>query len=102
LGAADADAYVEAMRSPGAMTAALHWYRAMERSDLFELTPVEVPTLYVWSTDDNAFGRTAAEATAECVAAPYRFAVLDDVSHWIPETAARPLTELLLDHLATT
>ena len=102
LGAADAKAYVEAMRSPGAMTAALHWYRAMERSDLFELTPVEVPTLYVWSTDDNAFGRTAAEATAECVAAPYRFAVLDDVSHWIPETAARPLTELLLDHLATT
>ena len=33
LGAADAEVYVEAMRTPGAMTAALHWYRAMERSD---------------------------------------------------------------------
>jgi pimeloyl-ACP methyl ester carboxylesterase len=102
LGATDAAVYVDAMQSPGAMTAALHWYRAMERSDLFELSPIDVPTLYVWSTGDRAFGRTAAEATAECVAGAYRFVVLDDVSHWIPETAARRLTELLIDHLATT
>ena len=102
LGRADAEVYVDAMQSQGAMTAALHWYRAMERSDLFELTPVDVPTLYVWSTGDRAFGRIAAEATAECVAAAYRFVVLDDVSHWIPETAARQLNELLIEHLAAT
>ncbi len=99
LPATDAEVYVEAMRSPGALTAALNWYRAMDRSDLFELTPVEVPTLYVWSTGDPALGRTAAEATAECVTAAYEFAVLDDVSHWIPETAARRLSELLIEHL---
>lgn len=102
LSTADAEVYVEAMCAPGAMTGALDWYRAMDRSDLFELTPVEVPTLYVWSTGDTALGRTAAEATAECVGAAYRFAVLDDVSHWIPEMAAARLNELLLDHLAQT
>jgi pimeloyl-ACP methyl ester carboxylesterase len=102
LPAADADVYVEAMCAPGALTAALNWYRAMERADLFELTPVERPTLYVWSTKDPAFGRTAAEATESCVTAAYEFAVLDDVSHWIPELASRRLGELLIGHLART
>ena len=45
------------------------------------------PTLYVWSTGDEAFGRAAAEATAEWVHGPYSFEVLEHVSHWIPETA---------------
>jgi pimeloyl-ACP methyl ester carboxylesterase len=102
LGAEDAEAYVTVMREEGALTGALNWYRAMDRSDLFELVPVEVPTLYVWSSHDAALGRVAAEATAECVSGPYQFAVLDGVSHWVPETAAQPLTELLLAHLART
>jgi pimeloyl-ACP methyl ester carboxylesterase len=102
LSAPDAAVYVEALREPGALTAALNWYRAMERSDLFELTPVDVPTLYVWSTGDAALGRTAAEATGDCVTGTYRFAVLEDVSHWIPEMAAGRLNELLIDHLAHT
>ncbi len=102
LGEADAAVYVAALCQPGAMTAALNWYRAMDRADLFELTPVAVPTLYVWSTGDAALGRTAAEATRECVTGLYEFAVLDGVSHWIPETAPRQLNELLLQHLART
>ncbi|HEY1827021.1 MAG TPA: alpha/beta hydrolase [Acidimicrobiales bacterium] len=102
LGTEDAEAYVAAMREEGALTGALNWYRAMDRADLFELVPVEVPTLYVWSTDDAALGRVAAEATAECVHGPYQFAVLEGVSHWIPETAPQRLTELLLAHLART
>jgi pimeloyl-ACP methyl ester carboxylesterase len=102
LGRADAQVYVDALRQPGAMTAALNWYRAMERSDLFELTPVAVPTLYVWSTGDGALGRTAAEATKECVTGPYQFAVLEGVSHWIPEMAPKQLNELLIQHLART
>jgi len=102
LGGADAQVYVDTLRQPGAMTAALNWYRAMERSDLFELTPVAVPTLYVWSTGDAALGRTAAEATRECVTGPYQFAVLEEVSHWIPETAPRQLNALLIQHLART
>ncbi len=58
------------------------------------------PTLYVWSTGDKAIGRTAAEATAEWVEGPYRFEVLEHVSHWIPEMAPDELSALLLQHLA--
>jgi pimeloyl-ACP methyl ester carboxylesterase len=63
--------------------------------------PITTPTLYVWSTDDPALGREAAEATASCVDGPYRFEVLDGVSHWIPEEAPEALNALLLDHLGT-
>ncbi|MBA3282079.1 MAG: alpha/beta hydrolase, partial [Acidimicrobiia bacterium] len=57
------------------------------------------PTLYVWSTEDIALGRTAAELTARHVDGPYRFEVLEGVSHWIPEAAADELAALLVDHL---
>jgi pimeloyl-ACP methyl ester carboxylesterase len=94
--------YLAVLTQPGALTAALNWYRAMEHDDLDGLPPVQVPTLYVWSTGDAALGRPAAEASEEFVAAPYSFVVLDDVPHWIPEVAPEKLARLLMAHLATT
>jgi pimeloyl-ACP methyl ester carboxylesterase len=102
LNEADAGVYVQTLVEPGAMRAALNWYRATERSALFGLRPVTVPTLYVWSTGDAGVGRAAAEATGACVVGRYTFEVLEGVSHWIPETAPDRLSELLLRHLAST
>lgn len=101
LDPAAAEEYVALLVQPGALTAALHWYRAMDPADVEGLPPVVVPTLYVWSTGDAALGRAAAESTAERVAGRYRFEVLDGVSHWIPEAAPDDLGRLLLDHLAS-
>jgi pimeloyl-ACP methyl ester carboxylesterase len=95
----DARMYVAALTEPGALTAALNWYRAMDGSALTGLNPVCVPTLYVWSTGDAAFGWAAAQNTAECVQGPYTFEVLDNVSHWIPEMAPVELSALLIRHL---
>jgi pimeloyl-ACP methyl ester carboxylesterase len=80
-----------------ALTGGLNWYRANH----FHAPegPITAPTLYVWSTDDVALGREAAEGTAAEVTGPYRFEVLEDVSHWIPEVAADALNPLLLEHL---
>jgi pimeloyl-ACP methyl ester carboxylesterase len=96
----DAKMYVAALTEPGALTAALNWYRAMDHDVLLGLEPVRVPTLYVWSTEDGAFSRGAAEDTKACVRAAYTFEVLDGVSHWIPETAPDQLSRLVLGHLA--
>jgi pimeloyl-ACP methyl ester carboxylesterase len=74
----------------------------MGDDDLSGLPTVKVPTLYVWSTGDTALGRPAAEGSRAFVAAPYRFVVLDGVTHWIPEVAPRKLARLLMEHLATT
>ena len=90
---------VERMSAPGALTAALNWYRAMD-AGLVAVGKIERPTLYVWSTRDAALGREGAEATAAHVAAPYRFEILEGVSHWIPEEVPDVLTRLLLEHLA--
>lgn len=80
---------------------ALNWYRGAKPDDAAGLGPITVPTLYVWSTDDVALGRTAAEATADCVEGPYRFVALDGVSHWVPEEAADAVVERLLAHFPT-
>jgi pimeloyl-ACP methyl ester carboxylesterase len=96
----DASMYVTALTEPGAMTAALNWYRAMDGVVLADLEPVTVPTLYVWSTGDEAFGRVAAEDTAGCVRGPYTFEILENVSHWVPEMAPVELSDLLIRHLS--
>ena len=58
-----------------------------------------MPTLFVYSTGDCCLGRDAADATASHVTGPYRYVVLDGVSHWVPEEAAERLDQLLLAHL---
>jgi len=90
--------HVRVLTDPGAMTAALNYYRAWG-TDLDSVGPISVPTLFVWSTDDVALGRVAAEATAEWVSGPYRFEVLDGISHWIPEVAPDTVSRLVLEHL---
>jgi pimeloyl-ACP methyl ester carboxylesterase len=85
--------------SPEAIRAGLEYYKAQSAADLEGLGPVRVPTLYVWSTEDVALGRTAAEATGQYVDAPYRFVVLDGVDHWIPEREPDRLGALILEHL---
>jgi len=92
--------FTAAMLEPGALTAALNWYRATEPHSLSDVGAITVPTLYVWSDQDIALGAKAAHATVDWVSAPYRFEVLTGVSHWIPETAPAELNRLLLEHLA--
>jgi pimeloyl-ACP methyl ester carboxylesterase len=91
--------YVARMLEPGALTAALNWYRALPLPARRPVGKVRVPTLHVWSTGDAFLGRAATEATAAHVDAPYRLEVLEDVPHWIPELAADRVAELITAHV---
>ncbi|MGY1821174.1 alpha/beta fold hydrolase [Geodermatophilus sp. SYSU D00079] len=93
------DEYVAVLSAPGALTAALNWYRAMSSST--PVDPVEVPTTYVWSDGDVAVGRPAADGCAECVRGDFRFVELTGVSHWIPEQAPDPLAAAIIDRVAS-
>lgn len=95
-----AQPYLEAMGTTAALGSALNWYRAASLTDIDGFGPVTTPTLYIWSTDDPALGREAAEATARFVDGPYHFVILEDVGHWVPEEAPEQVSALLLDHLA--
>ena len=95
----DIDQYISLLMEPFAMTAALNWYRAMMHSEsILGLKPITVPTLYVWSTEDIALGRQAAEATGKFVSSEYKFVILEGISHWIPEQNANRLGQLLVEH----
>jgi pimeloyl-ACP methyl ester carboxylesterase len=95
------DHYVRRMQEPGALTAALNWYRALPLARREPVGRVRVPTLHVWSTGDTFLGRTATEATERFCTAPYRLEVLEGVSHWIPELAADRVAELVTAHVRT-
>jgi pimeloyl-ACP methyl ester carboxylesterase len=94
------DEYVAVLSAPGALTAALNWYRAMSSDTRVE--PVAVPTTYVWSDGDVAIGRTAAGACANHVTGDYRYVELPGVTHWIPEQAPEQLARAILDRIAST
>jgi len=87
--------YAVRMREPGALSAALGWYRALPWSWRDPTPRCRVPATYVWGRRDIALGRAAAEATAKLVVGPYRFVELD-AGHWLPET--RPV--LVAGHVA--
>jgi pimeloyl-ACP methyl ester carboxylesterase len=96
---AHADDYVALLSAPGALTAALDYYRALGLTSSSGARTA-VPTLYVWSTGDTALGRYGAERCGDYVDAPYRFEIIEGVSHWLPEDAADRLSSLLLEHVA--
>lgn len=76
------DRHLEVVGDRAALTAALHWYRAMRR---YELPAVSVPTTFLWGGEDPAIARSGAEATADHVTGDYRFVPLAHLGHWIPE-----------------
>ncbi|GIJ78454.1 Pimeloyl-ACP methyl ester carboxylesterase [Micromonospora phaseoli] len=94
--------YADPMREPGALTAALNWYRAMSRGELAAVGPVAVPTTYVWSDGDVAIGGVAAQACAAHVTGDFRFVELAGVTHWIPDAAPTPLAEAILARTSAT
>ncbi|MCW2788527.1 MAG: alpha/beta hydrolase [Aeromicrobium sp.] len=92
--------YVAHLAEPGALTAALNWYRAMTPA-LADTPHVRVPTTFVWGADDMAIGRAGAEACGDFVDADYRFIELAGVGHWVPEQAPHTLAEAIIARART-
>ncbi len=102
LEAGAVDEYVRALGTKAALGAALNWYRANIRNRNIEqpaIGPVEVPTMFTWSDGDTALCVDGAVLSAEYAAGPYRFEVIEGVSHWVPELAADALSALLVGHV---
>ncbi len=94
--AADRDA--AALTAPGALTAALNWYRALPLSDLRRVAgKVTVPVMYVWSDGDSALTEKPARNTARYVRGDYRFEVLHGASHWLLDERPDTVADLLLE-----
>lgn len=102
----DVDRYVEDLGRPGRLTAALNWYRANISAEsfagdgLFELPPVEAPTMGIWSSGDAALTEDQMTASAEQISGPWRYERIEGASHWMSVDAPDRVNELLVDFLA--
>lgn len=103
--------YIERFSEPAALRAALNWYRAAFGSGgggdrqpfgpVSDRPPVQinVPTLYLWGTQDSVFTEAAAEATKAYVGADYEFVRLPRAGHWLTEQASDAVSSALVNHL---
>jgi len=93
-----AQAEMNLMREPGALTAALNWYRAMPFSSPRRITQkVTVPTMYLWTDDDVALKEKCARLCADYVVGAYRYEQFEGVSHWVVDERPNEVSDLLLD-----
>jgi pimeloyl-ACP methyl ester carboxylesterase len=96
---AQAESEAQALAEPGALTAALNWYRAIPLSDLGAGKKVTVPAMHVWSDGDIALREKGARLTGDYVLGEYRFELLEG-SHWILDEQPDTMCDLLLDWFA--
>jgi pimeloyl-ACP methyl ester carboxylesterase len=103
-GDGDTERAIAELSRPGALTAALNWYRASWRPDA-ELREREFPavatdTLGVWSTGDHYLVEDQMMGSAEYVVGEWRYERIEGASHWLQLDAPERLNELLLEWFA--
>jgi pimeloyl-ACP methyl ester carboxylesterase len=100
----DIDAYTAAWSQPGAMTAALNYYRALSLDSpsgwLGRLRAVDAPTLVVWGDRDRYLGADLAEPSRTDVPNLARVVHLETASHWVQEERPDQVSQLLADFFA--
>ena len=98
---ADIRAYKKALAQPGALTAAINYYRAAFRhfraleSDVPTIT---APTLLIWGERDRYLGARLTEGLERWVP-NLRIEKLPDASHWVQNDAPGRVNELLVGFL---
>jgi pimeloyl-ACP methyl ester carboxylesterase len=97
----DFDAHFRTLGEPGALEAAINWYRANNIASA-AIPPVSVPTLYIWGTADASVGRRAAELTEQFVSGPYRFVEIEGGGHFIVDQFPDYIAQLLIEHIRST
>ena len=95
LTGARADHYTRRMLEPGALTAALAWYRAVPGSRGLSAGIVRVPTALVYGRRDPFFSPAAVHATSRFVRGHLR-ALGVDTGHWVPEQAPGRVADVVL------
>ena len=104
-GAGDQERWVAHLSRPGALTAALNWYRANgdprdELGPRREFPSVAAPTLALWSTGDRYLLEEPVIRSEQFVTGPWRYERIEGVSHWLQIEAPDRVNQLLLEHLA--
>jgi pimeloyl-ACP methyl ester carboxylesterase len=100
--AEDTEQYIHALASPGALTAALNYYRANINPAVIQgfadAMPIEAQTLVIWGELDPALGIELLDGLDK-VAPHVRIRRIPDSSHWVQNEAPAEVNRLLVDFL---
>ena len=94
----DISTFKEAAARPGALTAAINWYRAAFRSEaVLRARPfprVEAPTLMIWGENDAALGKELTHGTERWVR-DFRVHYIPNCSHWVQQEQPDLVNQLI-------
>lgn len=90
--------HIAKLAEPGGVEGAINWYRASGFTGA-ATPPINLPTLYIWGTEDATVGRYAAELTSDYVTGPFRFVQVEGAGHFIVDQCPDTVSDLLLVHI---
>ena len=96
-----------ALEKPGALTAAINYYRATFRniSSLRQLEreapKIAAPTLLIWAENDVALGKELTYGMEPLFSGPLRIEYVPQCSHWVNEEQPELVNRLLLEFLVS-
>jgi pimeloyl-ACP methyl ester carboxylesterase len=104
FGPKDVRRYKQALAQPGALTAALNYYRAAlryrSRHAARENAPIDVPVLLVWGERDSYLSLRLTEGLSAWVP-NLRVVRIADASHWVQNDAPQRVNRLMIDFLTS-
>ncbi|MBV8071502.1 MAG: alpha/beta hydrolase [Acidobacteriaceae bacterium] len=91
----DLQRYREAWSQPGAVSAMIHWYRALFRHwPQVPSAKLSVPTLVLWGVEDRfLLPRMADESAQQCT--DVRLVRFEHATHWLPHEEGEQVSQLL-------
>jgi pimeloyl-ACP methyl ester carboxylesterase len=98
-GRAEIEHDIKLLSRPGALTAALNWYRSPNNANLPPAPPVTVPVLAIWSDGDAYLMEPAIKSSGERVKGPFRYEKIYGASHWMQMDRPDEVNAFLLSFL---
>jgi len=96
---ADVEEYARAIAQPGAMRAAVNYYRAWLRWGFgLPITIIETPTLMIWGEEDIALSKELTYGTEKFVR-DFRIHYIPNCGHWVQNEAAEEVNRVMLEFL---
>ena len=102
----DMDHVAVDLARPGALTAALNWYRANLHPRTWIEPPlvfpqIQAPTMGVWSSGDFALDEAGMLGSSRYVDGSWRYERVEGAGHWMQLEAADQVSALLVNFLTT-
>jgi pimeloyl-ACP methyl ester carboxylesterase len=95
--------YKESWREPGALTAAINYYRANFFERFFtrcKTAKINVPALFIYGEKDSAVLPETVRNVKEVVEADYQEVRIPESGHWVQQEAAEAVNDTLREFLA--